>query len=452
MAPSIEKPVIVLVQGSFQLPEAYYKLADALKALGYSVVQPLLPSLTDHEKPDFASKSLSDDALVVGSEVRRLVEQGKKVVLVMHSYGGLVGNEAVTKDLSFIERQSNGLSGGVVHLFYFAALILTLGQSVLDVFGESPNNDVKPHGRFTIKDPANILYHDLPPAEAKEWELKIIDQSYAVQETKVTNEAFRHVPSTFVVCEKDRGPPPVYQEKFGETAGSKIQKMSCGHSPMLSHTKDLTGMIDQAAEEDKGTHMQPPAAVSFRPDTVFPQCDFQRPSCSPCVRAGNECEGYNRGLDIVRYVKGDACRATLQPIQIPINSTPSNRAVGIQALWGNFQCRHLPSTSEAHDEGISAWLRAASKMREADRMAETASVSLCLRLLGQETGSQTMTRDGLRLYGETLGLLRHCVEDLHCCPRQRRKALLTSMLLQAADIAMFGTPQKFSIWDWRPDE
>lgn len=117
MASSIEKPVIVLVQGSFQLPDAYYKLADALKALGYPVVQPPLPSLTDPDKPDFTSKSLADDAVAVRSEVRRLVEQGKRVVVVMHSYGGLVGNEAVTKNLSFTERQSSGLSGGVGKFF-----------------------------------------------------------------------------------------------------------------------------------------------------------------------------------------------------------------------------------------------------------------------------------------------------------------------------------------------
>lgn len=117
MAPSTEKPVLVLVQGSFQLPDVYYKLADALKARGYPVVQPPLPSLSDPDKPDFTSKSLDDDALAVRSEVRRLVEQGKRVVVVMHSYGGLVGNQAVTKDLSFAERQSSGSPGGVGKYF-----------------------------------------------------------------------------------------------------------------------------------------------------------------------------------------------------------------------------------------------------------------------------------------------------------------------------------------------
>jgi hypothetical protein len=134
------------------------------------------------------------------------------------------------------------------HLFYFAAFILTEGQSVLGVYGESPNNEVKPGGRFTIKNSAELLYHDLPTAEAQFWESKIIDQSYAVQETKMTNEAFRFVSSTYVVCENDRGPPPTYQEMFGRTAGSEIRRISSGHSPMLSHTEELVDMIDHVAQ------------------------------------------------------------------------------------------------------------------------------------------------------------------------------------------------------------
>ncbi|GAP93177.1 putative catalytic protein [Rosellinia necatrix] len=245
---SPRKPTLVLVQGSFQLPEAYYKLADALSATGYRVEQPSLPSLTDQDKPDFASKSLTDDALAIRSKVAELVEEGETVVMVLHSYGGLVGTEAVTKDLSFDQRKSQGLAGGVLHLFYFAAFILTEGQSVLSTFGESPNNLVKPNGRFAMKNTAEILYHDLPATEAQYWESKTIDQSYAVQTTAITNEGFRHVRSTYVVCENDRGPPPQYQEMFGKTAGSDVLKLSSGHSPMLSHTEKLVEMINTAVQ------------------------------------------------------------------------------------------------------------------------------------------------------------------------------------------------------------
>ncbi|KAM0809592.1 putative AB hydrolase-1 domain-containing protein [Seiridium cardinale] len=248
MASPTTKPTIVLVQGSFQLPEVYHKLGDALRGSGYSVNQPPLPSLNGQDKPDFASKSLTDDALAVRSEVKRLVEAGERVVLVMHSYGGLVGSEAVTEDLSFAQRRSNGLHGGVVHLFYFAAFILSKGQSVLGAFGGSANNDVKPDGRFTLNDSAKLLYHDLPDQEAQYWQSKIIDQSYAVQQTEITNEAYRFVASTYVVCQTDRASPPQYQKMFGTIAGSEIQSINSGHSPMLSHPLELAKMIDQVTK------------------------------------------------------------------------------------------------------------------------------------------------------------------------------------------------------------
>jgi hypothetical protein len=65
------------------------------------------------------------------------------VVVVMHSYGGLVGSNAVTMELSFSHREASGMPGGVVRLFYLAAFVLGEGQSALGTFGESPNNDVK---------------------------------------------------------------------------------------------------------------------------------------------------------------------------------------------------------------------------------------------------------------------------------------------------------------------
>ena len=64
-------------------------------------------------------------------------------MVVMHSYGGLVGSEAILEELSYSKRQAQGLQEGVLHLFYFTAIILGVGQSVLGTFGKSPFNDVK---------------------------------------------------------------------------------------------------------------------------------------------------------------------------------------------------------------------------------------------------------------------------------------------------------------------
>ena len=139
-----EKPTIVLVQGSFQTPLVYEPLVERLKFLGYPTVQPPLPSCTNVEDPAFPSTTLIDDALAVRLELTRQIEYGgKTVVVVMHSYGGLVGSEAIPEEFTYTNCKARGLLGGVIHLYYFSAFILATGQSVLDAFGESPNSDIK---------------------------------------------------------------------------------------------------------------------------------------------------------------------------------------------------------------------------------------------------------------------------------------------------------------------
>ena len=141
---SQELPTILLVQGSFQIPQVYSKLVQGLEAQGYPTIHPQLPSCSNTDSPNFPQVSLVDDALAIRTELTRQVEyEGKNVVVVMHSYGGLVGSEAITEDLTWAKRRAQGLPGGVIHIFFYAAFLLNEGQSILSAFGESPNDDVK---------------------------------------------------------------------------------------------------------------------------------------------------------------------------------------------------------------------------------------------------------------------------------------------------------------------
>lgn len=147
-------PTIVVVQGSFQTPQVYEQLVNGLSEMGYLVIHPQLPSCSNTDSPDFPKVSLLDDAATIRGELLRQIEDdGKLVIVVMHSYGGLVGSEAITADLHFTKRRAKNLPGGVVHLFFYTAFLLNEGQSVLSAFGESPNNDVKVSMRtmFSLK-------------------------------------------------------------------------------------------------------------------------------------------------------------------------------------------------------------------------------------------------------------------------------------------------------------
>jgi pimeloyl-ACP methyl ester carboxylesterase len=263
MAPPTPKPTILLVQGSFQLPTAYEKFSKALESRGFEVVHPPLPSLTGQDLPDFAKKDLATDAAAIQEAAARLVDQGKIVMLVMHSYGGLVGSEAIPEELSRLYRKAKGLPGGVAHLFYVAAFIFEKGRSVFDMAGgESPNNRCNHEtGRFTMSvwpkkkeedgplvHADNLLYHDLPEKEAKEWEEKLIDQSHAVQTTKLTRAAYEYIASTYVVTGDDKAVPAEFQENvFAKTAGAKIKRIQTSHSPQLSKPEELADLVEEVA-------------------------------------------------------------------------------------------------------------------------------------------------------------------------------------------------------------
>ena len=141
-----EKPTILIIQDRFQTPAVYKDLVDRLVSLGYPTVHPLLPTCSDAQDPNFPFLTLLDDATAVQSELVRLVEHEQKTVMVvMHGYGGMVGSEAVLEDMSCNNRRRNGLSGGVIHLFFVCASLVGPGQSMLGGLDSPSSHKVEVH-------------------------------------------------------------------------------------------------------------------------------------------------------------------------------------------------------------------------------------------------------------------------------------------------------------------
>jgi hypothetical protein len=79
---------------------------------------------------------LTEDAQCIREELKKLIESEQKDVLVIaHSYGGVVCTEAVDADLSRGMRQAKGLTGGVIHLIYMCAFLLPQNNSLASTFG-----------------------------------------------------------------------------------------------------------------------------------------------------------------------------------------------------------------------------------------------------------------------------------------------------------------------------
>lgn len=80
------------------------------------------------------TQTLADDITNLRQTILKLVNDGKDVIVLMHSYGGVVGSGAV-EGLGKAEREKAGKTGGVVLIVYMAAFALPKGVSLLDSFG-----------------------------------------------------------------------------------------------------------------------------------------------------------------------------------------------------------------------------------------------------------------------------------------------------------------------------
>lgn len=134
------KPTIVLVPGSFAVPELYNPIFDAVRERGRDIGGVHLPSvgLKAREGRPGSPPTMYDDAEHISKEIERLSDEGKDVIVIGHSYGGVPVSQS-GKGLSKEERQKQGKPGGLVRLAYMTCLVPPLGGSARDVLADVPD-------------------------------------------------------------------------------------------------------------------------------------------------------------------------------------------------------------------------------------------------------------------------------------------------------------------------
>ncbi|KAK1145463.1 hypothetical protein N8T08_004338 [Aspergillus melleus] len=76
-----------------------------------------------------------DDAAVVHELLERLVvREGKPVIRLGHSSGGVIATQAAILELLYKARQAQGHPGGVIELFYVGAFLVPVGKSAHSFF------------------------------------------------------------------------------------------------------------------------------------------------------------------------------------------------------------------------------------------------------------------------------------------------------------------------------
>ena len=127
---SSAKPTVVWVPGLLHTPAFFEPINNALAKLSIHGICVSMPNYG----PDAASSEPYDDVKAVRAVVEALVDEGKEVILIGHSYGGVPACQSV-RGLEKNQRVKDGKAGGIVRVIFMAAFVIPEGTSTFQYTG-----------------------------------------------------------------------------------------------------------------------------------------------------------------------------------------------------------------------------------------------------------------------------------------------------------------------------
>jgi pimeloyl-ACP methyl ester carboxylesterase len=220
------KPSIVFVHGLWADGSCFNKLIPTLQAEGYEVIS------SQH-----GLSSLASDVECVNFTINHVPGP---VVLVGHSYGGVLITKAGTHDR-------------VGALVYIAALAPDENETAQQHQANFPQTPVFGHvevadGRVWLREEGLADFcGDLPEDEQK---LVLATGGVPVADLfdqQVPGTAWRTKPSWYIVANSDRTVNPELERAAAERMGARTRDIDSSHVPMLSHPEFVLDVIREAA-------------------------------------------------------------------------------------------------------------------------------------------------------------------------------------------------------------
>jgi pimeloyl-ACP methyl ester carboxylesterase len=222
------RKAIVLVHGGFVDGSGWAGVYDILKKKGYNVAVVQNPT-----------KSLADDVAFTKSVIDGL---NGEVVLVGHSYGGVVITEA-------------GMHPKVTDLVYIAAFAPDKGESVSSLIANPPPGApvppiLPPKDGYLFLDRAKFAASfaaDVQPETASFMADSQVPWGVDALAGAVSEPAWKSKPSYYVVASNDKMIPPPAQRQMAERAKARVSEVAGSHSVYVSKPREVAEIIEKAA-------------------------------------------------------------------------------------------------------------------------------------------------------------------------------------------------------------
>jgi pimeloyl-ACP methyl ester carboxylesterase len=221
--------IYVLVHGAFEGGWIFDDVGTRLRAEGHRVeVVHQLPSA------GVDSSALGDLSADVDCVRRRLDATGEPVVLVGHSYGGMVITELANHP-------------GVRHSVYLTALWPQCGQSVMNMYGDALPRSIVPHDDHALRltDDFELAYElmckDMDRDHARAVLSRFALQSVASMNSASSAPDHTH-PTTYIIAELETAASVAAQEARAASADFVV-RLKGGHMVSLTMPDELAAAL-----------------------------------------------------------------------------------------------------------------------------------------------------------------------------------------------------------------
>ncbi|KAK4077100.1 uncharacterized protein Triagg1_4067 [Trichoderma aggressivum f. europaeum] len=252
---SSPKPHILIIPGAWYPASNLDTFIESLEAAGYSAEAFSLLSF------DTAGVSVQDDEEQVKASLTSLVDNGKSVIIVAHSYGGLVASGVIASPgLDKRTRELQGSKGGVVGIVYLAAIIPAQDEGILQLVGGKwleYIDDTKAEAECLLYtfNPTETFHHDCSAELASSVTKTLLPHSELALKTAPSAVGWKDEAydgrRAYIRCLQDKALPIGIQEHL--VARSEVEwvvkTLDSSHSPFLSMPGELTRVLEEIVEE-----------------------------------------------------------------------------------------------------------------------------------------------------------------------------------------------------------
>ncbi|KZL80919.1 hypothetical protein CI238_06675 [Colletotrichum incanum] len=238
-------PTILFTPGAWHQPWTFDLVRDNLANRGYPTAVVALASVGSTD----VNVGLDQDTEAIRAELQRLVDAGREVVLVAHSYGGIPVANAV-EGLNYKDRVAQEKTGGVLMIVYMASFAVPAEESLCDGAGIQPWWNVT-DGFISPRDPISTFYADVEPSLAAKAAAALCPQPFKTFQDKSGFEPWNAgFEMGYIFAEDDQALPLDKQIDISSQfpASSFTATLTASHSPFLSTPEALGKVIQQAAQ------------------------------------------------------------------------------------------------------------------------------------------------------------------------------------------------------------